>query len=89
MKIKYLIIYIVLATLAYYIYKKFTDRQVYVKYLQSIGIPTAIIQDMSLKELKASFYYLKRIAKGGQHMSIDDPNYDLLVSIRNKYGIFT
>lgn len=89
MKIRYFILYIFLATLAYYIYKRFTERQVYVSYLRSIGIPVATIEDMSLKELKASFKYLKQYARTGIHFSVDDPDYDLLASIRTKYGIFT
>jgi hypothetical protein len=83
------IIYIVLATLAYYIFKKHIERQSYVKYLQEIGIPKVIIEDMSLKEVKAAALYLKRYAKTNIHFSVDDPDYDLLASIRKKYGIFT
>ena len=83
------ILYLILATLAYFIVKKYMERQVYVKYLQDVGIPTAIIMDMSLRELKASFCYLKQYAKDGHHFNVNWPNYDLLADIRNKYVIFT
>lgn len=87
--IKAFVIYAALATIAYFLIKKYMERQVYVKYLQSIGIPTATIMDMSLRELRASFNYLKQYSRTGQHFTVDNPDYDLLSSIRTKYGIFS
>jgi len=65
------------------------QRQVYVKYMQSIGIPTAIIMQMSLKELKIAFNYLKEYARTGLHFNIDHPDYSVLADMRTRYGIFT
>lgn len=77
------------AIVGYTLYKRLDRRKVYANYLLSVGIPPAITAQMSDRELKAAFEYLKQYAKDGKHFTIDYPNYDLLSDMRIKYGIFT
>lgn len=88
-RIALIVLVIAVLIVGYSLYKKLTKRQVYIKYLVSVGIPIAIANKMNDKELKASFTYLKQYAKTNQHFTVDNPDYNILSSIRVKYGIFT
>lgn len=87
--IKQIFIYGLLAAIVYYVILAAKKRRMYTDYLTSLGIPNSILNRMSSVEIKAAALYLKRYGKTNIHFAKGDKDYDILASIRSKYGIFT